>query len=155
MSTVAIEYRAADRRFEVDKHDFMSPAWNAAAQALAAGYKDRIEAPGDPVQMNIVVTDTPLGADDLLAFVDTHTGHPFPEEGALESPDLTVTMGYEIAKAIFVEGDETTLGSAFMGGEIKITGDMSRLLFLFDMELSDEQLELSREFGQRLRELSA
>lgn len=138
----------------MDRHEFMSAGWNTAAQSLAGDYKDRIEAPGDPVRMNIVVTDTPFGTEDLFAFIDTHMGHPFPEEGTLEDPDLTVTMAYEIARAIFVDGDETTLGSAFMGGEIKIAGDMSRLMFLFDMDLSDEQLELSREFGQRLRDLT-
>lgn len=139
----------------MDKHPFMSPGWNAAAKALADEYRDRIDAPGDPVRMNIVVTATPFGDEQLKAFVDTHTGHPFPDEGELEDPDLTVTMGYSVARSIFVEGDETTLGSAFMSGEIKITGDMSRLLFLFDLELEDEQLSLSREFGQRLRELTA
>ena len=139
----------------MDQHEFMSPGWNAAAQALAGEYKGRIEAPGDPVKMNIVVTSAPFDDADLLAYVDTHTGHPFPEDGALDNPDLTVTMGYGVARAIFVEGDETTLGSAFMGGEIKIDGDMSRLLFLFDLELSDEQQQLSREFGQRLRDLTA
>ena len=64
-------------------------------------------------------------------------------------------MGYAVAKAIFVDGDETTLGSAFMGGEIKISGDMSRLYFLFDLELGEEQERLSREFGERLRDLTA
>ena len=139
----------------MDSHDFMSPGWNAAAHALAGEYKGRIEAPGDPVKMNIVVTGSPFEADDLLAYVDTHTGHPFPEEGTLDNPDLTVTMGYDVARAIFIEGDETTLGSAFMGGEIRIDGDMSRLLFLFDLELSAEQAELSNEFGGRLRDLTA
>ena len=139
----------------MDKHEFMSPQWNAAAHGLAGEYKDRIDAPGDPVKMNIVVTETPFGPDELLAYVDTHTGHPFPEEGALADADLTVTMGYEVARAIFVEADETNLGSAFMSGKIKITGDMSRLMFLFDLELDDDQLELSREFGQKLRDLTA
>jgi hypothetical protein len=138
----------------VDKHQFMSPGWNASAQALAEEYRGRIEAPGDPVKMNIVVTGTPFGSDDLLAYVDTHAGHPFPEEGALDDADLTVTMAHDVARAIFVEGDEATLGSAFMGGEIKISGDMSRLLFLFDLELSGEQLELSRDFGRRMREMT-
>ena len=139
----------------MDQHEFMSPGWNTAAQTLASEYKGRIEAPGDPVKMNIVVTSAPFDKADLLAYVDTHTGHPFPEDGALDDPDLTVTMGYDVARSIFVEGDETTLGSAFMGGEIKIDGDMSRLLFLFDLELSTEQQQLSREFGQRLRDLTA
>jgi hypothetical protein len=155
MWTVAIEYGAADRRGEVDEFEFLTAEWNAAARAVADDYVGRIEAPGDPVRMNIVVTGAPFTSDDLLAYLDTHQGHPFPDEGALEDPDLTVTMGYDVARAIFVEGDEATLGTAFMGGEIKISGDMSRLMFLFDLELSEEQQSLSEEFGARIRDITS
>ena len=51
MSTVAIEYGAADRRSEVDKYEFMSTGWNTAAQSLAGEYKDRIAAPGKAGQV--------------------------------------------------------------------------------------------------------
>ncbi len=48
--------------------------------------------------------------------------------GHLDKPDVTVTLDYDTAKAIFVDG---TLGAgmkAFMDGKVRVQGDMAKLL---------------------------
>ncbi len=47
---------------------------------------------------------------------------------ALENPDLTVTVDYETAKAIFVEQNPQAGMQAFMAGKIKVQGDMTKLM---------------------------
>ena len=43
-------------------------------------------------------------------------------------PDLTVTVDYETAKTILVEGNPQAGMQAFMGGKIKVQGDMTKLM---------------------------
>ena len=48
--------------------------------------------------------------------------------GALENPDLTVTLDYATAKAIIVDGNPQAGMQAFMQGKIKVQGDMTKLM---------------------------
>ena len=48
--------------------------------------------------------------------------------GHLESADLTVTVDYATAKAIFVEQNPQAGMQAFMAGKIKVQGDMTKLM---------------------------
>ena len=48
--------------------------------------------------------------------------------GELENPDLTVTVDYATAKAIFVEQNPQAGMQAFMAGKIKVQGDMTKLM---------------------------
>ena len=45
-----------------------------------------------------------------------------------DNPDLTVTLEYETAKAILVEGNPQAGMQAFMAGKIKVQGDMTKLM---------------------------
>ncbi|MBA2282365.1 MAG: SCP2 sterol-binding domain-containing protein [Acidimicrobiia bacterium] len=81
--------------------------------------------------MNLVITDVPenVGADgDVQANMDTSSGSLEMDLGHLEGPDLTVTVDYSTAKAIFVEGNPQAGMQAFMAGKIKVQGDMTKLM---------------------------
>ena len=52
------------------------------------------------------------------------------ETGHLESPDLTITIGYDTAKAILVDGDAQAAMQAFLGGKIKVDGDITKMIAL-------------------------
>ena len=60
--------------------------------------------------------------------MDTSDGELKMELGALENPDLTVTVDYDTAKAIFVEQNPQAGMQAFMAGKIKVQGDMTKLM---------------------------
>ena len=75
--------------------------------------------------MNLVLTQAPFGDGTLEAHVDTSSGEVMVDTGHLDSPDLKVTLDYETAKAILVDGDAQAAMQAFMSGRIKVDGDMS------------------------------
>jgi hypothetical protein len=54
--------------------------------------------------------------------MDTTEGDMKMDFGHLESPDLTVTLDYDTAKAILVEGNPQAGMQAFMAGKIKVAG---------------------------------
>jgi len=48
--------------------------------------------------------------------------------GHISDPDLTVTLDYDTAKAIFVDGNPQAGMQAFMAGKVKVQGDMTKLM---------------------------
>jgi putative sterol carrier protein len=62
------------------------------------------------------------------AHMDTSEGELKMDLGHIENPELTVTLDYETAKAIFVEQNPQAGMQAFMAGKIKVQGDMTKLM---------------------------
>jgi putative sterol carrier protein len=60
--------------------------------------------------------------------MDTSSGEMEMETGHLDAADVTVTLDYDTAKAIFVEGNPQAGMQAFMAGKIKVEGDMTKLM---------------------------
>lgn len=108
-------------------HAFLSPDWMTAARTL----RDTMPRPDAPppvaVRMNLVVTETPFDAD-VQGHIDTTDGEVVIEDGHLDAPDLTVTVDYATARSIFIDQDAAAAMQAFMGGRIKVDGDMSKML---------------------------
>jgi SCP-2 sterol transfer family len=110
-----------------EKFEFLSPQWMLAAKQI----RDEMPHPDVPaaglMKMNLIVTDTPFGAD-VQAHVDTSDGEIVIEDGHLEGPDLTVTVDFATARAIFVNLDFAAAMQAFMGGRINVQGDITKLM---------------------------
>jgi hypothetical protein len=79
------------------------------------------------MKMNLNVTETPFDSD-VRGHIDTSDGEILIEDGHVEDPDLTVTIEYETARAIFVNLDFTTAMQSFMAGKIQVQGDITKLL---------------------------
>jgi hypothetical protein len=112
-------------------YEFRSEEWVRAARAIRGEYEDR--APASPValRMNLVVTDLPAGREGRVeAHVDTTAGEVDLELDLLDAPDVTVTVGYDVARDLFVAGDPQAAMAAFLGGRIKVDGDITKLLVL-------------------------
>jgi putative sterol carrier protein len=108
-------------------YPFLSPDWMNAARALRESMPLPDSAPPVAVRMNLVVTDTPF-TSDVEGHVDTTQGEVVIEDGHLEGPDLTVTVDYATARAIFIDQDAAAAMQAFMGGRIKVDGDLTKML---------------------------
>jgi putative sterol carrier protein len=80
--------------------------------------------------MNLVVTEVPFGDTDIDAHMDTSSGELILETGHLDAPDLKVTVDYDTAKAILIEGNPQVGMQAFMAGKVKVEGDMAKLMAL-------------------------
>ena len=113
------------------KYPFLSDEWVTAARGVYESHKG--EAPPVPttLRLNINVTDVPFGESPLKAHLDTSSGEPVFDLGHLDNADVTLAMGYDVAKAQIVNQDQAAVMQAFMGGRIKIeSGDMSKLMGL-------------------------
>ena len=109
---------------------FLSSEWLDQAKAIRAEYEGKAGAPPHQMRMNLVISDVPADVSDgnIDAHLDTSSGDIEMELGHLEAPDLTVTLEYETAKAILVEGNPQAGMQAFMAGKIKVQGDMTKLM---------------------------
>ena len=137
-------------------HEFLSPDWIDAALALRDEYADQLPDPPTPVRMNLVVTDVPHGHEDAVsASIDTAETGLLPRLGHLDDPELTVTLEYEVAKALFLDHDPEAVGQAFFGGRIRIDGDMSRIFLLQTIEPDPDQRALAETVSRRLMDMTA
>ena len=65
-----------------------------------------------------------------MAHVDTSTGELVLDTGHIDPVDLTVSLDYDVAKAILVEGNPQAGIQAFMSGKIRVEGDIAKLMAL-------------------------
>lgn len=112
------------------KYPFLSEEWvsqaRAIRQALHTGQTTAIQ----PLRMNQIVTDVPFGDGTIESHLDTTGGEMDLEYGHLENPDVTVTLDYDTAKGILVQGNPQVAMQAFMTGKIKVEGDLTKLMGL-------------------------
>jgi len=74
------------------------------------------------VQVNMVVTGGPEGDRELHVSDGVFAG------GLLDSAPTKLTVPYAVARAMFVDGNQQAGMQAFMSGQIKVEGDMSKLM---------------------------
>jgi hypothetical protein len=111
-------------------HAFLSEPWLVEARAIRAEYDGKGTPIGHAVRMNLVITDVPFESGTLAAHLDTSSGELLLDVGHIDPVDLKVTLDYDIAKSILIEGNPQAGMQAFMAGKIKVEGDMAKLLAL-------------------------
>lgn len=135
-------------------HPFLSDEWIEEARAIRAEYRDRTPTVPHEVKMNLVVTELPFGDGRLDAHLDTGTGQIELDKGHLDGPDLTVTVDYDTARAILVEGNPQAGLQAFMAGKVRVEGDMTKLMVLQVVSPDPSAPSTAQELATRLREIT-
>ena len=102
-------------------HVFLSDDWFDAVEEL------RDEMPEPPAAMkelklNIVVAGGPDGDREI------HMAGGQFERGLVDDAPTKLTVPYDVAKAMFIEGNQQAAMQAFMSGQIKVEGDMTKLM---------------------------
>ncbi|HET9443220.1 MAG TPA: SCP2 sterol-binding domain-containing protein [Acidimicrobiales bacterium] len=113
------------------RYAFLSPEWVAEAQRLREemrGQEGEAAAPATVIRMNQVITDVPFGDGTIQAHMDSSSGQMEVGLGHIDEAEVQVTVPYDVAQAIFVEGDAQVAMQAFMAGRIKVQGDMTKLM---------------------------
>ena len=110
------------------KHAFLSEDWIAAATAVREEFAGKGTPPAHKVKMNLHITEVPFGEGTVDAHMDTSGEEMSMDLGHIEGEDLTVTVDYATAKAIFIDGNPQAGMQAFMAGKIKVQGDMTKLM---------------------------
>ena len=97
------------------------------------------------ITLNIVVTGGPVRRQRAaLAGRRLRRG---PHRGA----PTKLTVPYEVAKKVFIEQDQQAGMQAFMQGQIKVEGDMSKLMAMQTQQPSPAAAEL----GKKIAEITA
>ncbi len=109
---------------------FLSDEWLDEARAIRAEYEGRGGGIDHAVRVNLVVLEVPFGEGAVHAHADTTTGELVLDLGHVDPADLKVTIGYDIARALLVEGNPQAGLQAFMQGKIKVEGDIGKLMAL-------------------------
>ena len=104
-------------------YPFLSDAWFDAVEAL----RDKAPNPPDEVAdiaVNMVVTGGPDG-DRALHFAEGRF-----DRGLVDGAPTTVTVPHRVARSMLVDLDPEVAITAFMTGEIRVEGDITRLMDL-------------------------
>ncbi len=122
-------------------HEFLSPSWFEKVDELIAAAGDlQIPEAMKQVEVNVTVTspagDIPLFMKDGL-FTQGH------KPGAT----TTLTLAADLARKIFVDADVSAGVQAFLTGEIKVEGDLAKLVAMQTVEPSEPQKQLTREIA--------
>ena len=102
---------------------FLSDAWFDAVEAL----RDKAPTPPEEladVAVNMVVTGGPDG-DRTLHFAAGRF-----DRGLVEGAPTTVTVPHRVARSMLVDLDPEEAVTAFMTGEIRVEGDLTKLMEL-------------------------
>lgn len=105
---------------------FLSDEWFDAVRQIVDELDVTIPQHAE-LTMNLVVTDTPFGADRQL-HIGTKDGKADWGAGHVDGADLTLTTDYETARDIFLSANPQAGMQAFMDGKVKIQGDLTKLM---------------------------
>ena len=112
-----------------DKFEFLTEGWIAAAKKIQEEAPGSDSPPAHAVKMNLVITEAPFNdGAEINAHMDTTQGDTQMDLGHLDGPDLTVTVDYDTARAIFIDQNPQAGMQAFMAGKVKVQGDMTKLM---------------------------
>jgi len=114
-------------------YPFLSDDWLTEARVIRADFNGKGATIEHSIRMNLVIGEVPFGKGTVEAHVDTSSGELVLDTGHIESVDLTVSLDYDVAKAILVEGNPQAGMQAFMAGKIKVEGDIAKLMALQSM----------------------
>lgn len=134
------------------KYPFLSPGWIDAARAIRDDVAPGLASAGEPVRVNLLVTQVPFAGGEVRAHLETRPGLLELEEGHAPEAHTTVTIEYETARAIFVAGDMQAGMQAYMSGRIRVDGDVAKLITAFGVGGSGGPL--ADEVGARLRSIT-
>ena len=127
---------------------FLSPAWIRAVGRVRDEFDIGVQETDMGVRANVTIVDAPFEVPTVLGHLDTSSGTPLFDEGHLSEADFMIEMPYSLAYEIFVERDPATVVPVLLGGQVKLTGDSSKILLLADFILpSDESLETVEGLG--------
>jgi len=111
----------------VAKHPFLSEEWMEEARKIREEYRGKGPTP-PAMKMNQIITEVPFGDGTINAHMDSSSGEMEMELGHIDDAEVTITIDYATAKAIFVDNNPQAGMQAFMSGKIKVQGDMTKLM---------------------------
>ena len=132
------------------KYPFLSDEWMAEAKKIREEYAGKSTAAPQKMKMNQIITEVPFGDGTINAHMDSSSGEMEMDLGHIDDAEVTITIDYATAKAIFVDGNPQAGMQAFMAGKIKVQGDMTKLMAL----QSGASDPAAAEIAQKIQEIT-
>ena len=118
---------------------FLSEEWFTKCEELKQEAGDLNIPDGmTDLMLNIVVTDTEWGDVDMSIQAGSL------ERGHVDGAPTKLVLPAEIAQRLFIENDQSAGMQGFMSGQIKVEGDMSKLMAMQTVQPSEEQKALQK-----------
>ncbi len=126
-------------------HAFLSNDWFDAVEKVRAEINPPVPDAVKDLVINLKVTGGPAGDVDAKM-----TSGRF-EQGLDDDAPTTLTVPYDIARKMFIENDQQASMQAFMSGEIKVEGDMAKLM---QMQTAGPPSDEAIKVGEMIKELT-
>ena len=124
-------------------HTFLSDDWFTEAHKLR---EEAGDLGGDPtLQINLVVTGGPEGDKEL------HMANGEFGQGLVDGAPTKLTVPFDVAKATFIEGNQQAAMQAFMSGQVKVEGDMTKIMAMQAQAPS----QAAQAFQAKIKEITA
>lgn len=122
--------------------EFLSDEWFAKVAELRAAAGD-LEVPAALADLVININVGTDAGEKQIALVAGML-----EEGHADGASTTMTLPADLAKRILIEGDQSAGMQGFMSGQIRIDGDMSKLMALQTAQPSAGQAALLKQIHE-------
>ena len=114
-------------------YEFLSPEWLAALKEIRSElnlseYRTEVD-----VRANVSIVGVPFTDTTVCGHLDTSRGALLLDEGHLDDADFAIEMPYALAYQIFVERDPVAFLAILISGDVKLSGDSSKVLGLVDL----------------------
>lgn len=119
---------------------FLSPEWFSKVSELTAAAGDlNVPAGLANLVLNVTVNDAPGGKVDLAI-----NGGKF-EQGHNASAPTKLILSADLLRRIFLEGDASAGMQGFMTGQLKVEGDMSKIMAMQSARPSEQMKSLFKQ----------
>jgi len=125
---------------------FLSDGWFSEAAKIIEEIKPPVPAVIQDLVINLRVKGGPSGD------VEARMAAGQILKGFAAGAPTTLTIPYDVARKMVVDNDQNAAMQAFMGGQIQIEGDMTKVMA---MQAAGPPSPESLAAGQRIREMTA
>jgi hypothetical protein len=122
-------------------YTFLSDDWLAEAAKIRDELGAGNESASD-IKLNVVVTGGPEGDREV------HLANGSFGVGLLADAPTKMTVPFDVAKSVFIDGNQQAAMQAFMAGQIKVEGDMTKLMAMQSGSPSAGQQQMAERLKQ-------
>lgn len=126
-------------------HTFLSDGWFGEVEKLSAAANVEVPAAIKDLVINVEVTGAPDGP------VEARMAAGALEKGYEDSAPTKLIIPFDVARKMMVEGDQAAAMQAFMSGQIKVEGDMSKIMA---MQGAGAPSEAGKKLAEQIREMT-
>ena len=119
---------------------FLSEEWFREVEKLAEIAGD-LEVPAGLQSLALNMTVTGLADGDAMMCMNCGR----LEKGHTTNASTKIILPADLARRLFIEGDQSAGMQGFMSGQIKIEGDMSKLMAMQTVQPSQKQRDLQKQ----------